>query len=179
MTINEAIFNVLRAQFKKELVNGELDYLRRYGLTAVKENKRFTVRKRGEYIRDMYIYDGINYCLETFNGVRRVEYRFKNAEDMFAKFDFIGFLEKPANTDYLRAQEYKGTFRVYGGNTPTQQKTHILKCARANVVSNQNQVARLQAEIEALQTRLNEAIRQEKMAEKKLTQIRKEFKLAE
>lgn len=157
MTINEAIYNILKAQYKKDLTNGELKIVERAGFRVKKENGAFSVFViNGNDMREVKLYDGYKeYKVQAFNGITYLAYRFKTDEDRAEKFNYFGFLTKPVNRDYIKVLEYRCERYVYNGNTPFLQKRyklnttkHSVKCAKERIATVEKQIADLQRQLE-------------------------------
>ena len=180
MTINDAIYRVLKAQYKKELTNGELKILERYGFRVKKENGAFSIFViNGNDMREVKLYDGYKeYKVQAYNGITYLAYRFKTDEDRAEKFNYFGFLTAPVNRDYIKVLEYRDERYVYGGNTTYKQKRYRLKTARSGVRCANERIETVEKQIADLQRQLEDAIANKVRAEIELKNTRKELKLA-
>ena len=179
MTINDAIYNVLKANYKKDLVKGELKILERYGFTAKKESGRFRVYViNGNEMREVSLYDGYKeYKVQVYNGITYIAYRFKTDEDRATKFNYFGFLTKPVNRDYIKMLEYRGERYVYSGHTPYLKKKYKLNTTKHSVECARERVTTIEKQIADLQRQLEDAITNRVRLEMELRCVRKEFGL--
>ena len=175
MTVNEAIYRLLRVQFKKQLTEGELDIIKRAGFGIDKTNGHFTVyaNKDNTYgNRHLYINEGYrDYRVIVWNGYREKVYSFKTYEDMLTKFDFEGFLRAPVNEAY-RTVYYHEPYR-----TETRAKMGRLRDAKRTIKYRKDDIEHVKKQIADLQATLESAIRWEMEAEAKLKDTRREFGL--
>lgn len=167
MTINQAIWNVISTQYKKDMAVGALEMVKAEGYTVTyrgygewwevinpKTNKSVSVRVSK---------NGYNAYVEL-----NKSYRIKNWQE--SKIDFKGYLDKPFNREWyvaISGLDYE----------PTRNKYSRLTNARWSVKYETERVERLKKEIASKQKDLENAIRAMVKDEIELTAVKRELGL--
>ena len=137
-----AIQLVLVARYKKDAPKA-FEYLENNGYhTYKRDTHQFVIRNRATG-RELYLTTGYR---------RRMYYG--NYKSMLwentGNFDFIGYFEKPFNTEWYELQNKGG----YWGGTPTQKKFRTLKDAKGMVQWKQAEIDKCKQDINNLMAQL-------------------------
>ena len=178
MELNEAILRLLTVQFKYQLKNGEDKIVKEHGYIVDKQGGCFRVGvPRDNGYRTRYVYIGESYSgrqkVITWNGYRERVYIFDNVEDA-KKFDFVGFLNKPINAEYIEVAFPQNT---YYGVTETQRKMNRLEQKKRFVKYREDEINKIKAQIAKLQNDLEGAIRGKIREEDELETVKRELGL--
>ena len=168
--INEAIYTVLTTQYKKDAKEAH-SAVEAEGYQISKFNGSWWIHNTGtgrkiylHYVRGGYY----SYIEGNGNGRHRknqISYR------EFPKFDFVGFLDKPLNTEWSEMNSYRFQENRYS------QNAEVLRSARWNVKYHTDSIARIQKQIEDLQKDLIYHAGQKAQAEQRLVETRKNLGL--
>lgn len=166
--LNKAILTVLRNQFKKDAKEAH-EVVKEAGYGIVKINGGFEVYN-DRTNRKIYVKEGYrSYIIHGYHERQRTQLTKVTIE----KFDFVGCLEKPQNRDYYE-QLHNESMAHDVNHDPRINK---LKSAKWHVRYTNDEVAKIQAQMEKLQKELIRAVERKVEAEQELKQVKKELGL--
>lgn len=166
MELNEAIYKVIETQFKKDM--GEaLRIVEGAGYKVSKWDSRFYVKNTttGREVCLRECYKGY-----AVHGNGNVKCKF--SWDGKCLIDFIGYLNKPFNTEWYKVQAMRSDWR-----SATWYKWDRLRSAKQCIKYEKDNIEKVKKDIANLQKRLENAIRSQVRYEQSLVEVRKELKL--
>lgn len=171
--LNNAIFNVLYYQFKKDCKVSH-DIVEQAGYKISKFNGHFNIKNEATD-RCVWIEHGsyTSYIKRFSNSNKDV--RIEGYTFSCTKFDFVGYLEKPRNEVWwdIINSDYYGLGRRGTG----YWKRERLRTAKNSVKYRKEDIEKIKGQIAKLQEALEKEIRYEIEAEYKLEEVRKELGL--
>lgn len=168
MTINEAIYNVITTQRKKDMEPGAVDMVKKagYEVTYIGDGKWWQVRSPETY---KSVYARLNYRQEL---IIEIGNKSKKIDSLDASpINFEAYLNKPINKEYYRAKSLQ--------YQPTKDKYSRLKDARYWVAYYTKQAETHKKEIESKVKDLEYAVSNKAREESELKALRKKFGLIE
>ena len=166
MNLNEAIYEVIRTQFKKDM--GEaLKIVEGAGYEVTKWDGRFYVRNK-KLNKDVCIREGHRGFKIVGNGYDKCKFGW----DDVCRMDFVGYLNKPSNTEWYAVQALRNDWR-----SPTFYKYMRLRDARGAVEYNRKEIGRLRKQIADLHATLDKCVADRAERAQKLLNVRKELGL--
>ena len=168
--INEAIYTVLTTQYKKDAKEAH-SAVEAEGYEVYKFNGSWWIHN-SETGRKLYLQSSRNGYSRYIEGNGNGRHR-KNQLSYreFPKFDFVGFLDKPLNTEWAEMHSYR-----HGENRFKQSK-EALDSARWMVTYHNGHIDDIQKELADLQKQLIYHTEQKVKAEQKLVETRKNLGL--
>ena len=167
MNLNEAIYKVIKTQFKKDM--GEaLRLVEEAGYRVSKWDSRFYVKNertnREVCLRESYFGN----CIISGNGYEKCKFH----PDEVCRFDFIGYLEKPHNLAWYDIEAKKNDWR-----SPTWYKYDRLRSIRNSIKYAEDSINTRRKQIADLQRSLENDIEYRVKREQQLVEVRKELRL--
>jgi hypothetical protein len=166
MELNEAIYKVIKTQFKKDMGDA-LKVVEEAGYTVKKWDSRFYV-KNPNTGRELCLREGWGKYKVCGNGSEKCAFRFEDV----CRMDFVGYLEKPFNYAWYKVQDMQREWR-----SATWYKWDRLRSAKFNIMYEKDEIAKVKQDIANLQARLEQAIRSQVKYEQNLIAVRKELGL--
>ncbi len=166
MTINEAIYNVITTQRKKDMKPGAVDMVKKagYEVTYIGEGRWWQVRSPKTY---KSVYARLNYRQEL---IIEIGNKSKKIDSLDASpINFEAYLNKPINKEYYRAESLQ--------YHPTKDKYSRLADVRYWVNYYMKQAEKHKKEIESIIKDLEYAVANKAREESELKELRKKFGL--
>ena len=169
MNLNEAIYEVIRTQFKKDM--GEaLEIVENAGYKVYKASGRFYVRNTA-INKEVFLHWNSNGTSCSVYGNNRELCSFRLNE--MPRVEFVGYLNKPFNLVWYEVQARMSDWR-----SPTWYRYSVLADAKSGVEYNEKQIERLTKQIKDFQITLNNCIADRYTRAQRLVNVRKELGLA-
>ena len=166
MTLNEAIYKVIKTQFKKDM-GGALAIVEQAGYKVTKWDGRFYV-KNPRNNKELCLRTGYKGYVVSGNGYDKCKFSW----DGICRMDLVGYLEKPFNREWYKVQAMRCDWK-----SPTIYKwerlrnaVYLVDCSVRGIEETKRKIAELTSALEHGATRLAER-------KQNLATIRKELGL--